>query len=505
MHKVMRFVPIGIILAASLGNIWPLIAGYANTPPGKVFLGTVHHPADYFYYLSQFAQGKASWLLARDLYSSEPFHPSFVGWVNVLLGKIFSLIGIRPQTAYGVSTAVLTLLVFTAAWKLIRTVSQTRCTATTGLILFSLFHAFPLMREGKPSYHDYWNNIAIPHVRIGCVPHQLLTVLLSFLAARLIITEKPSKTLYIALFCIGALLSSLQPVQWLLITVISFFVYLIQKKSLTFSVVFGLGGLIPALYLFILFRSVPFSQLKAWEAIQQNSLTLMHFLQATGPVFLVALFSIPGVLSSRTTSVLFTVFYSLMTIILFLSPIPKLLGISHVRVLSALSVLCLSVIAAQGIIRLKHIGIAVALVLTALLVPVQIRSVRLSSTFSPSNAYHYLPEKEYRFLISAASYSTDPDDTFLVLWPYNTIFPGITGKRSFHGHPLLTLNAEQKDARTEAFFSGAMQTDSMLALLTEGSIDYIIAYRQTPNLDHMPILTYVTGTDTLVVYKVNVL
>lgn len=497
----MYLVPLGIILLFSLSNIWPLIWGYMHTPPGMVFPGTIHHPSDYFYYLSQFAQHSRPFLTTINLFTTEDVPPSFVGWVNILLGKIFSLIGFSAQTAYGVSVIALTILALYSALMLAKKIHGNEKAATITLLLFSIFHAFPTRRDGTPSYHDYWNNIAVPHVRLGGVPHQLLTTLLSFITVILLLTGKPTKKHYAVMLLIGAMLASLQPVQWALIVGVSGMVYVLNKRPVILPLLLFVGGIVPALYLMRLFQTEPFIQLRLWEAAQQNNLTFTHFLLATGPVFLLSLFSIPIALVRLTPPILFSVLYSLITLILFLSPVPKLAAISHVRFFTALSVFCLSSVAAIGILKLKRYTLAALVALALLLFPVHLRSIRLANTFSPSNAYQYLRIDDYRFLTQSAGYSTDADDVFLVLWPYNTIFPGITGKRSFNGHPLLTIDAEVKDARANAFFDGTMNDADMTAFLHTYAIKYVIAYTWMKHLERIPALTYIASTDTLVLYR----
>jgi len=163
-----------IIFLATLENTAPSIIGFTNTPKDMVFLGNVHHPGDYFYYLSQFTQGENRWLTTIDLFTSEHMSPSFIGWSNVLIGKIFHILNLSPIVAYQASIAILGIALLIMAYILALTILRSRRAATIALYFFALFHAFPVLRDGKPSYGDYWNNFAVPRVRFGGVPHQLL-------------------------------------------------------------------------------------------------------------------------------------------------------------------------------------------------------------------------------------------------------------------------------------------------------------------------------------------
>jgi len=77
-----------LILTAILGIELQYIVGKLATPPNMVYLGTVHWPSDYFYYLSQFAQGTYNFLSSTMLFTPEKLKPVLVGWQNVLTGRI---------------------------------------------------------------------------------------------------------------------------------------------------------------------------------------------------------------------------------------------------------------------------------------------------------------------------------------------------------------------------------------------------------------------------------
>ena len=523
-----------IILLATLENIWPIIAGYLATPKGYVFLGTIHHPGDYFYYLSQFTQGSSRWFTARDLYTSELVPPTFVGWFNVLLGHLFHLVGVPPIPSYHLAVVLLTILLFTFAYFLARTMLRSYSLSGLALFLFILYHAFPMFDHGVLTYSDYWNNYAVPLVRVGGVPHQLLTAILSFGIVIATIHSSTSKKYQsirlVALFLMGAALSSLQPVLWLMLTVvigISAITYgaikrlhIKQLSIFCFPALFiGLGGIIPALYLSNLFRTEPFVQLRLWELSQNNQLTALHFLLATGPIFLIALFSLPSYLAKPSFATLLNFFFPLFSFSLFLSPIPPLLGVTQVRFMSTLTILCVSIIAADGIghvsaflktklfyrpsVNRELITFVLLIPLTLLLLPNHVKTLQLSTRFDPGNAYQYLSASDYRFVIQAGAIARNQDDTFLVIWPYNVLFPGITGDKSFNGHQLLTIRAAQKDALAQHVFDESLSSGEMERILIDYRIRYVLAYTWTPKLSELPILTPVIRTGTLVLYRVR--
>ena len=102
------FLVILISLLATVENMIPSIVGFQKASSDTVFLGTVHHADDYFYYLSQFTQGATCFLTTTNLYSSEITADTFIGWSNVLTGRLFHLFGIPAIPAYQITIAIWT-------------------------------------------------------------------------------------------------------------------------------------------------------------------------------------------------------------------------------------------------------------------------------------------------------------------------------------------------------------------------------------------------------------
>jgi len=94
--------------------------GLTNTPKDHIYLGTVHNPGDYFYYLSQFKQGSDRILSGFDLMTGEFKSATFVGWINILLGRLFSIVGIDFISAYQISVLLFTSLLLFLSWTIIR-------------------------------------------------------------------------------------------------------------------------------------------------------------------------------------------------------------------------------------------------------------------------------------------------------------------------------------------------------------------------------------------------
>lgn len=510
------FLVILISLLATVENMIPSIVGFQKAPSDTVFLGTVHHANDYFYYLSQFAQGQSRSLTTTNLYSSENTPDTFIGWSNVLTGRIFHLLGIPAIPAYQISIAIWTFLLCLSAYKLALVVFKNKNKALLSLILFVLYHSFPIIVDNHWTYADYWNNFSVPRVRFGGVPHQLLLNTLSVLTLSWLLQKKRILMALSAFF-----LSSLQPILWLLIVVSSgittLFQYL-QKPKKSFpsihyslftihsffpTLLLFLSGLPAAIYLNKIFSTLPFSQLKIWEASQLVPLKLPGFFLAMGPIFIIALLSLYIFLWKRNYERFVIFMFALLSLSFLMSPIPQMFGFTNIRFMSTLAILCICLIAADGLMHIKSRILYISLIfaLGILVIPNHIRTVKMSSDFSPSNAYEYLSKSDFDFLSSIKAIGK-PQDTFLVLWPYNMPFPALTAKKSYHGHPLLTINPSIKNANAAAFYDQNLTDRQIRQFLKDNNIRYVIAYPWQTSLNQLSYLKVLQQTNNLALFEV---
>lgn len=498
------FLVILISLLATVENMIPSIIGFQKTPADTVFLGTVHHSDDYFYYLSQFTQGTTRFLTTTNLYSSENGPDTFIGWSNVLTGRLFHLIGIPAIPAYQISIALWTFLLCLSAYKLALLVLKNKHKALLSLLLFVLYHSFPIIADNRWTYADYWNNFSVPRVRFGGAPHQLLLHTLSVLTLSWLLQNKRMLMALSSFF-----LSSLQPILWLLVTGSCGIVALIKRRSIFPSLLLFLSGLPMAIYLYRIFSTLPFSQLKIWEAAQQTPLTLSGFFLAMGPIFIIALLSLYIFLWKRTYERLIIFTFALLSLTLLLSPIPQIIGFTNIRFMSTLTILCISIIAADGLMHIKSriLCISFIVVLGILVVPNHIHTAKISSMFTTSNAYEFLSKNDFDFLSSIKTIGKPRDlpaqaGTFLVLWPYNMPFPALTGKKSYHGHPLLTIDPSTKNASAAAFYDEKLTDRQIRQFLKENNIQFIIAYPWQTFLNQLSYLKVLQKTNNLVLFEV---
>src|SRR3989344_4080132 len=327
-------VAISILLSVILVSV-NYLSGLLATPPNAVYLGTVHWPGDYFYYLSQFAQGRYSWFYSYDLYTGDFPFKTLVGWVNVFLGRIFFLVGIDQFKAYQLCVIIFLSIFLLLSFLLIKEIFpgkllENRWKRPIAFILFVFSNAFPkIIYEGGKitfSYYDYWFNNGVFFNRLVAVPHQLIArgcISLILLLAIVWWNGHIKQKILIWLFgfaVVGFVLASTEPVQWAIVSAVLFIGSFIYPRFTPFRFIpfifFLIGGVSIAVYMKQLFLVPPYPQLRAWEVIQSLSLSLINFILANGPVMVLAIIGIFHFTKKSTVSKNTAIIFTLVTIVL---------------------------------------------------------------------------------------------------------------------------------------------------------------------------------------------
>ncbi len=525
----MELVTVTIVIATVIGlNALPLISGLLAAPPGSNFLGMIHHPPDYYYYLSQFAQGADGRLFdGFDLYSSEFRPATFVGWPNILMGRVGGLFGFTPIFTYHISLVILAGVYFWLAYQLLKTIFPTtplgRTQTRIAIILFAASNSLPLfdrLADGtwQITFAQYWFNFGSPFKRLGAVPHQLLTNCLLLFLVWLVLKFQNKKIIYWLTVVVSSfVLSSINPVHWilaLLIASLSMLTFISTNKinSLTvFLPIIGiiLGGLIPAIYLKQLFTQLPYMQLAHWEAAQQLNVSLWDYLLNGGLVMYLATLGLPLLLKNGSFSKQIAFWGALSPTLFIFSPVASWLHLTNARFTTPVQYLFLATAATFALTALTKLfpkpRMALwiwTLLLILITLPVLTKQLKLRTTWDTNNAYLFLSDQALEAFATAKNRST-AEDNFLVAWPFNITFPGLTGRRSYNGHPLLTIDAPAKDDTSYRFFGKIMTSKQMQDFLDTSTISFVIAYPWQFN-PPLSFLTPIWQNDLLALYRVSV-
>ncbi len=518
---------IGIIALFTLLNISSFLIALAKTPKFTVFVGTVHYPLDYFYYLSYIVQGKTHWFAGSSLFSGETTQLDFHNWIYVFFGRIWSFL--PPYITYQIMVVIGSVMFLTLSYALCRTLVPTkRWMAALTWVLFLVSNAFPRLyaQSGQwvLSYYYPWNNYGHPFIRLANVPHHVCiqTLLMGILLAAIRWWKQKKKSAWIAasLSIQGFLLASMQPVQWALLAGIFGITAVIlawKTKRLAGGMshalpllLVGAGGIVPALYLKHLVTTPPLSIAAAWEASQQTYISFLHFLRLFGPLSVIALVGIPLLVLKGTPEATVCVMYTLVSVGLFFSTIPQQLSILNVRILSSIPVLmfawasaeCIGLLAAKLRGNERANAWLLALFVMACTLPVTKQHLVERTTLftNPSDTQVYVPVGALMAFDAARAMST-PDDIFLVLSPFHTSFPGLTGRRVYVANELATIDFARKQKLGSDFYNNAMTDDEKRSFLRSERISYIFAYAWGPISS--PDIAEVYKNDFMIVYKVT--
>jgi hypothetical protein len=160
----------------------PYIAGYATTPPDKVYTGLIMNPEDSQTYFAKMRQGfEGEWLYTIS-FTPEPHEPALVGVFYVGLGHVARIFGGTITNIWHVSRVIAGIFLFLTTFWYITQYTQNRRTVWVAFLLaifgsglgWLLFvvgqpywlNAFPVDFK-MPEAHLFFMAMTFPHVAAG--------------------------------------------------------------------------------------------------------------------------------------------------------------------------------------------------------------------------------------------------------------------------------------------------------------------------------------------------
>jgi hypothetical protein len=514
MHPILLLVFLAVSLFYAL---FKYMYGLWQTPDGMVFLGTVHHPTDYFIYLSEIAQGKTRWFSSEVLQSADVPFPTLVRWVNVFWGHIWSLFGLGPIAAYQATNVLFTVAVVALSYLLAVEVVGKKIAPLT-LLLYLTEFPFPAFTQTDTGYsvgvYDFWYIMGNPFNRFNNIPHHLIgsAAVLSIILVTIWWQRNrfPSRMRKRFLLLVppvaGFALGGINAVHLIFtLGILGFSVMLISafhkpfglRRSIAQGVhglmpvlLAGLGGLPIILHLKQVLSVPPYSQMISWEATHQLYLTVEQFIYGYGPVMLAAPIGLVLLLQKRyrtSFAPLVSIAFTVAGIGMYFSHLPESLSLGKVRFLLPVMNLFLCSMGALAIVtvigRLRKIGNPLALLLGILYAGLTLPSAYTLTReamvlYQDHNNANYYLQRPFYEIIKSSGKTSDATDIFLIQWPFNTILPGITGRRTYFSEALLANNAQTKSENIFAFFSHGMTPAQMRIFLKENRITRVIGFSQ---------------------------
>lgn len=608
-----KLVVFSLIIATVFFIQLQYIFGLVHKPQNTLYLGTVHWPSDYFYYLSQMVQGKEHILSSRMLYTNEKMPYVYIGWQHVLIGRIGSLLHLRVIESYQLGVILSLTLFLSFTYLLIRKIfPESAFRRILAFFFFISSTSLPLINFGKNGigwgYYTFWYNTGNIFGRLGPTPHHLLAGTFFVVVLLLAIKwwERKDKKIHfgylIGIAVFSFLLASINPVQWgllmgavsITVFVINFPIFagpvirvsrlslqgyflLLHKPSpikpseasvgnprsrhplnlvyLFPSLFIFLAGLPAALYAKYVFSIPPYSYSSVWEVTQQLGITPKVLLLGSGIVVVYALFGIIPFIKKRKAEHIFAVAFVAFAALFYFTSIPYRLHLTNARFWPPVTYIFISCLVVEGIYilatymfrfgmrffglfsSLRHfvpqgkrvypdldkigrraqvkrsskfiprLPISFFLVFLILLylitiIPSHYAQQREILAAKAGNAFIYLPKDAYDAFLIASDLSKK-DTIFLIQWPFNESFSALTGRISFIGFSLLTIDADKKGDLIYRFFDGKMTDKEMIEFLHQYKINYIVGYWWNPKLNTLQGVTRVYTNGTMAIDRVE--
>ncbi len=569
----MEFVSVFVIsLLVAVLNQLHVIIQWVSNKPGEIFTGIPHYFADYFLYVGALAQGAAGrWITAEHLFTNEPMAPTWYYWFYVTIGHIGRLVGLSPFATYNVSLFLLVMLLCLVWYKLVTLLypetdqgSHSRVrgnpeykTLTKRLVTWLMI----LTTTSFFNQGQFWFSPSGVFNRLGGVPYHGFQMILFILLAISVAHELShgnmlpwlkNKTidrigLLVGLVILAALAASANPVQMLVFTAAAGVTtaYRFSRQGFFSWGILAVSAEIGAWATNQEFsRQAVFTAARAWELAQQIPNTLPVLLLSLGPILFCIPFGIRRVFHKKDTLLVLLVVWGLFSFTLFLSPIPRLLGLSPVRFLHPVPYAAtLAILGSEGLMvltgllhnimrrRFSFAVIYAGLLGLYLALTIPAVSAQLIDRITPARnpqllidtIYNHVPAPIAQALSwlkthtpDVRSYATPGVDqartcgicTQVVLTdpaiPVEVLVPVFTGKISFSGHPIHTLYPEVKEALRQEFFGGSMTQDQARRFLSDHRIGYIVT--KTPAsaiMDRYPFLMKVYQNDSVTIFQIS--
>ncbi len=442
-------IPLIIASTVILLNSAHVLVAWFQKPPGTVFTAIAHYYADYFLYVSLMAQ--KGWITTAHLFTNEPVDGTWIYWLYTILGKFG-----YPFAVYNISIVAFSGALMWLWWQVVKeTVSDkvTRLTAFLMLTTASGFLGF-----------DFWFSPLPALNRLGGVPHQILQTIL--LLSVIWLTHR---RFYLPLGAVSFFAAVTNPIQMLLVTLAIGGTLFAERRAslvgnfLTLAVI-GLPAFAGAAITNSAFLRDPIlTAAKGWENAQAVAVSPWQFLLAVGPIVFLMPFGIKRFGGQRVRIRTIIALYGILSVLMFFSPVPKLLGTSPVRWLSPAAYTVFPVLAALGVTRYRTILIIVYLLLTAPSLMSQV-----NARGNAPQALNYVPTETVTELTALRGKDgvvlTDPRT------PYDVLIPVFTGRKSFTGHPIHTLYPDTKEELRRKYFDGTMTETEKAAFRKDHNI-----------------------------------
>lgn len=471
-----------------------------------LYTGAVHFGPDYFYYLSFISQGATRWLSSYQLFTAETTVPQLIGWYYTLPGHILLPIIQSPIVIYQILGIAGSLFYLVMSFLFIRTLFPNRDRLQMFVFLLFLTSATlpQIVNTGGHNVYTYmyqWYNFGDPFERLTNIPHHLLSeggsLLLLYVALKWWRTGTHKVASGIAMAIFGLIVAGIQPVWWVLITIVLGITGLGTSKwnranAILPAIIIGCAGLPMILYLRFFLYLTP-DQVSWWSLAarpgNQAAMSIWEYIKGNGILVITAILGLPFWFRSMSRERFTLTFITVLSFIFYFSPIPNVMHIEYIRFVSIFPTLFFAAVTGQMIGKLlarlpayRHILLVTAASLIVIALPLDAQLLAFRNVLlSPNNAYYYLSMDIVRSYQYAATHSK-PTDMFLVAYPFDLQFAGLVGRRIYFpfSHPVWPIHVAEKQQSIDVLNSQTTPEAEKARVLKESGINYILNESSMP-------------------------
>lgn len=496
-----EFIIIFFSLILLLGSYGPLAWQYLFPPPGKVFLGTLGYPDDFWGNLINFQEGRLGhWQQFMKLSSTFPTLPFFLKTDYLLMGQLSRLFPIDQVIFFHLIRFITSIAIIAVGYLVI---SKTFKTKSQRLLAF-LLAFFSTSIDPRNILTGIWSPTTV-FLREAYYPHYLFSFLFILLALFYLgraLEQKKMSTLLLASFW-GILAAHVHAATIIsLYLTFPFYLFFVLARQAKFNfkssllwrktlylTVFSLISCLPLIYLFRISQSPPWSFLSKVDLYFniRDKLTVIQFFLGIGPTaFLALVGAFLAVKSGRDWQMLlapwsfvyFLGFYFIWKIIGYNSarflqtPFFIILGILSVFSLDALY----NWLKRKKLFRKKALfEFSLVILLLTLCVPAYRQSLVDANLTNFSNAYSYINSpKQVVDALDWLAKNTRENDIVISTPNYGNIISALCGNWSYiTTHAWMLDSYYTLEENVNYFFSQKWSNEVALHFVSRENIKYV--------------------------------
>lgn len=501
-----------IILLYAVLNFSHVVDGFFHIPGNTIYLGISHWYEDYLYYVSQVTQGMTGKNLVVNLYSPDAIPASINWYFNLLLGKILWFTHVSPWRIYDIALFCFVCVFLILVYKLNKTLFKNPTlvliatiiaisnnpfysitTDPTGNITITPFDFFfspgpSLNRLGGIFTHALQNSLMVGVLLLW---HTFTTRIL----AHTHVTKKTMgigialSLLFVSLFINNAYSAMILMGSLGLATAI---LALKTKNKSTiiraFLTLFGvyLPVLIPFFMQMQTFSHPFFRYTIDWEKNMGHT-DPKSFLMAMGLMSIFAPIGLIPFAKKHSSPLRMGILsYCLVSVGLYFSPIPPLIGAMYTRIPTPLLWVCFASFAAVGLWTLSSLIVKILPtklrpfilpILVSLYIGFQIPPLyrEVTTRITDARSWWYVNYADKHLLTGLTMVKNNPSLSLgIAPLPTALLVPVMTGKTVFVAHRTLSTQVPERVTLIDNFYRLNMPADAGKQFLSENHIDFVV-------------------------------